>query len=103
MSAALGVRQPASRQALPRTSRPGDGVRVALRFVDALADSGLEPLDTRDYYEQQRPGLGAVFELVAQRTLDAIEAAPDTYPNHPFAKVAGVRRALFIRLGCVTS
>jgi hypothetical protein len=57
----------------------------------------LELLDARDYYERARPGLGAAFELAAQRTLDAIEAAPNTYPQHPFAATPGVRRALFIR------
>ncbi len=56
-----------------------------------------ELLDARDDYERARPGLGAVFELIAQRTLDAIEALPEAYPAHPFAKVPGVRRALFVR------
>ncbi len=66
-------------------------------MIEVDPEAVLELLDARDYYEERRPGLGAVFELVAQRTLDAIEAAPSTFPEHPFAKTPGVRRALFIR------
>jgi|GEM_PF-580950 len=66
-------------------------------MIEVDPEAVLELLDARDYYERARPGLGAVFELAAQRTLDAIEAAPSKYPQHPFAATPGVRRALFIR------
>lgn len=66
-------------------------------MIEVDPEAALELLDARDYYERARPGLGAVFELAAQRTLDAIEAAPKRYPEHPFAATLGVRRALFIR------
>ena len=57
----------------------------------------LELLHARDDYQRARTGFGIVFELAAQRTLDAIEAAPERYPAHPFASTPGVRRALFIK------
>jgi hypothetical protein len=60
-------------------------------------EAALELLEARDYYEGQRPTLGGVFTLVAQRTLDGIEANPDRFPVHAFATTAGVRRALFLR------
>lgn len=66
-------------------------------MIEVDPEAALELLDARDYYERSRPGLGAVFELAAQRTLDAIEAAPNKYPEHPFAATPAVRRALFIR------
>lgn len=37
-----------------------------------------------------------MFELAAQRTLDAIAAAPERYPLHRFAATRGVRRAIFL-------
>lgn len=58
--------------------------------------TALELLDARDYYENARRGLGALFELAAQRTLDAIEDAPERYPLHRFAATPGIRRALFL-------
>jgi len=66
-------------------------------MIEVDPEAVLEMLDARDYYERARSGLGAVFELVAQRTLDAIEAAPERYPAHRFAATPGVRRALFLR------
>ena len=66
-------------------------------MIEVDPEAALELLDARDDYEGARPGLGAVFELAAQRTLDAIEATPNKYPEHPFAATPGVRRALFIR------
>ena len=66
-------------------------------MIEVDPEAVLEMLDARDYYERARSGLGAVFELAAQRTLDAIEAAPERYPAHRFAATPGVRRALFLR------
>jgi hypothetical protein len=65
-------------------------------MIEVDPEAAVELLDARDFYEQRRPGLGAVFELAAQTTLDAIESAPQTFPKHPFATTAGVRRARFI-------
>ncbi|SRR6266545_2211342 len=59
-------------------------------------DAALELLAARDYYEQERPGLGEIFRTAADRTLNAIEEGPHTYPLHPFAKTPGVRRILFL-------
>jgi hypothetical protein len=66
-------------------------------MIEVDPEAALELLDARDYYEGRRPGLGAVFELAAQRTLDAVETRPAKYPAHPFAATPNVRRALFIR------
>jgi hypothetical protein len=66
-------------------------------MIEVDPEAVLELLDARDYYEQRRLGFGAIFELVAQRTIDAIVAAPGRYPPHPFATTPGVRRALFLR------
>lgn len=66
-------------------------------MIEVDPEAALELLDARDYYERARPGLGAIFELVAQRTLDAIESAPERFPAHPFATTLGVHRALFPR------
>jgi hypothetical protein len=65
--------------------------------IEVDPEAALELLDARDHYERARPRLGAIFELVAQRTLDAIENAPERFPAHPFATTPGVRRALFLR------
>jgi hypothetical protein len=65
--------------------------------IEIDPEAALELLDARDYYERARPGLGAVFELVAQRTLDAIESSPEQFPAHPFATTPGVHRAIFLR------
>lgn len=65
-------------------------------MIEVDPEAVLEMLDARDYCERARSGLGAVFELAAQRTLDAIEAAPERYPAHRFAATPGVRRALFL-------
>lgn len=65
-------------------------------MIEVAPEAVLELLDARDCYERERPDLDAVFELAAQRTLDAIEAAPDRYPAHRFATMPGVRRALFL-------
>ncbi|HET7502720.1 MAG TPA: hypothetical protein VFK02_16980 [Kofleriaceae bacterium] len=65
-------------------------------MIEVDPEAALELLDARDYYQKARSGLGAVFELAAQRTLDAIEAAPERYPLHRFARTPGVRRALFL-------
>ncbi len=59
-------------------------------------DAALELLAARDHYEQERPGLGEIFRTAADRTLNAIEEGPHTYPLHPFAKTPGVRRILFL-------
>jgi hypothetical protein len=59
-------------------------------------EAALELLDARDYYDLRRTGFAAVFERVAQRTLDAIEANPEGFPRHRFAKTPGVRRAIFV-------
>lgn len=64
-------------------------------MIEVDPEAALELLDARDYYENARSGLGALFELAAQRTLDAIEDAPERYPPHRFAATPGVRRALF--------
>lgn len=66
-------------------------------MIEVDPEAALELLDARNFYEQRRSGLGVIFELAAQRTLDAIEATPESYPSHPFAKTPGVRRALFLR------
>jgi hypothetical protein len=65
-------------------------------MIEIDPEAALELLDARDYYENARSGLGARFELAAQRTLDAIEDAPERYPRHRFATTAGVRRALLL-------
>jgi hypothetical protein len=65
--------------------------------IEVDPEAALELLDARDYCERARPGLGAIFELVAQRTLDAIESAPERFPAPPFATTPGVHRALFLR------
>jgi hypothetical protein len=65
-------------------------------MIEVDPEAVLELLDARDYYERARSGLGAVFELAAQRTLDAIEAVPERYPAHRFAATPGVRRAPFL-------
>jgi len=65
-------------------------------MIEVDPEAVLELLDARDYYERERAGLGAVFELAAQKTLDAIEAAPARYPPHRFAATPGVRRAIFL-------
>src|SRR5215470_6708615 len=66
-------------------------------MIEVDPEAVLELLEARDYYERARTGLGAVFELVAQRTLDAVEAAPERYPAHRFATIPQLRRALFLR------
>lgn len=66
-------------------------------MIEVDPEAALELLDARDYYEGARPGLGAIFELVAQRTLDAIESAQERFPAHPFATTPDVHRALFLR------
>lgn len=66
-------------------------------MIEVDPEAVLEFLDARDYYERARTGLGAIFELAAQRTLDAIEDAPERYPAHRFAATPGVRRALFLQ------
>lgn len=66
-------------------------------MIEVDPEAVLELLDARDYYERARTGLGATFELAAQRTLDAIEDAPERYPAHRFAAMPGVRRALLLR------
>ena len=66
-------------------------------MIEVDPEAALELLDARDYYERARPGLGTLFELVAQRTLDAIESAPERFPAHPFATTPRVRRALFLQ------
>ena len=66
-------------------------------MIEVDPEAVLELLDARDYYERARTGLGALFELAAQRTLDAIEDAPERYPTHRFAATPGIRRALFLR------
>lgn len=66
-------------------------------MIEVDPEAVLDLLDARDYYDRARPGLGAVFELSAQRTLDAIEIAPERYPIHRFAETPGVRRALYLR------
>jgi hypothetical protein len=65
--------------------------------IEVDPEAALELLDARDYYERARTGLGALFELAAQRTLDAIEDGPERFPAHRFATIPGVRRALFLR------
>jgi hypothetical protein len=65
-------------------------------MIEIGPEAGFELLAARDYYEQQRPGLGAVFAAAAERTLDAIEEAPHAHPQHPFAATPGVRRILFL-------
>ena len=54
-------------------------------------EAALELLDARDFYENARPGLGAIFEIVAQRTLDAIESDQERFPAHPFALIPRTR------------
>lgn len=66
-------------------------------MIEVDPEAVLELLEARDFYERARTGLGALFELAAQRTLDAIEDAPERYPEHRFAATLGVRRALFLR------
>jgi hypothetical protein len=66
-------------------------------MIEVDPEAMLELLDARDYYERARSGLGALFELVAQRTFDTIEDAPERYPVHRFAATPGVRRAIFLR------
>jgi hypothetical protein len=61
------------------------------------AEAALEILDARDFYEARRTGLGPVFQDAADAMLDAIEATPARFPEHPFAKTVGTRRALFPR------
>src|SRR5262245_29136376 len=66
-------------------------------MIEVDPEAVLELLDARDYYERARTGLGAVFELAAQRTLDAIEASPERFPALRLATTRGVRRALLLR------
>ena len=40
-----------------------------------------EVLDARDWYEDQRPGLGDAFVMEVDRTLSAIVQAPIAYPQ----------------------
>ena len=58
--------------------------------------AALELLDARDHYENARSGLGSLFELAVQRTLGAIEDAPERYPAHRFAATPGIRRVLLL-------
>ena len=46
---------------------------------------------------ERAPASARSLELAAQRTLDAIEDAPERYPAHRFAVMPGVRRALLLR------
>jgi hypothetical protein len=63
-------------------------------MIEVDPEAQVELLDARDFYEGVRPGLGILFELAAQRTIDAIEASPLAFAVHPFATVPNVRRAL---------
>jgi hypothetical protein len=60
-------------------------------------EAAFEILDARDFYEARREGLGRAFLASANDTLDAIEAAPISFPKHPFATAEGTKRALFSR------
>jgi hypothetical protein len=60
-------------------------------------EAAFEILDARDFYEARREGLGRAFLASANDTLDAIEAAPVSFPGHPFAATPGAKRALFPR------
>ncbi len=60
-------------------------------------EAALEILDARDFYEARREGLGPAFVDTSNAVLDAIEAAPASFPEHPFARTIGTRRALFPR------
>src|SRR5262245_7188993 len=52
-------------------------------MIEIGPDAVLERLAARDYYEQQRRGLGEIFRAAADRTLDAIEEAPRSYGPTP--------------------
>lgn len=52
-----------------------------------------ELLDARDWYEDQRPGLGGVFATEVDRTLGGILQAPLAYPRIQMQ----IRRALVRR------
>lgn len=58
--------------------------------------AALDLLAAREFYARHRPGLGALFELAAERTMDAVEARPLSFAPHPFATKRDVRRALFL-------
>jgi hypothetical protein len=59
--------------------------------------AALELMEGAAYYDTSSPGLGAMFEQVANRLLDQIESTPTLFPSHPFATTKSVRRALFPR------
>ncbi len=50
------------------------------QVIEVDPEAALDLLEARDFYENARPGRGAIFELVAQRTLDAVEGAPERFP-----------------------
>jgi hypothetical protein len=66
-------------------------------MIGIAPEAALEILDARDYYAARRPGLGLAFVASANGTLDAIDAAPTSFPVHPFARTHGTMRALFPR------
>ena len=59
-------------------------------------EAALELLEARDYYDRQRPGLGTIFQNAYQRTLDAVEANAERFPQHRFSdNTQDPPRALF--------
>lgn len=60
-------------------------------------EAALEILDARDYYEEERPGLGRSFCSAADGMLNRIERERMAFPRHPFARTPHTRRALFPR------
>jgi len=44
-------------------------------MIEVDPEAQVEVLDARDFYEGVRPGLGVLFELAVQRTIDAVEAS----------------------------
>ena len=42
-------------------------------------EAEVDLLETRDWYERQRPGLGEAFTNLADETVDRIEAMPQMY------------------------
>ena len=65
-------------------------------MIEIAPEAALELLDACAFYDAQHSGLGTVFRVVWQQTVDAVEAAPLAFPVHPFVQVEGIRRALVL-------
>ncbi|WP_394822622.1 hypothetical protein [Pendulispora albinea] len=66
-------------------------------MIAIAPEAALEILESREFYESRRAGLGLAFQGAVNGMLDAIKNGPLGFPRHRFTTHENVRRALFPR------